>query len=605
MAANLDLQDEVERILRKLSLEDIKAVATHLQIGDLDAVDNARTVLRSVQDQFDNAANADARDLLLRGLPIPDAHNANYQRLLEPDQVVPNEANMNNNNNGEGGGQGQLNEIAPLGGVDLVGQVGQVGNPPANQQFNFQQLGNNVRPNLPINVLQNGPQQNNLQQNFGGILGGGLRPQIGGGLPQQHPWLGGVRPGNSVGIHQNGVTNRGSVQPFGVQNYANYAGQQQQQQNVNGGLFSVSNQGLQQNAQMPAHDVSGLNNGGLLNGGNQGLQQNAQMPARDAPGLNDAHHGAAFAQINNGGNIPAQNAQLHPAIVFPQQNQPQQRLVQMFPREFRMTGSVSDDIEKSNEYLDICRQVADGRRKGYSDVEIMSGLRRIIAPGAVKTYVDSQMDLPLEDVLFFLRSFLKVRSPAELNNELSQLAQVEGQAAIKFFMDAIKLRQLLIVGSQLEGYVSYDPKLVHSTFLHTIRTGLRDEAVRTYMLPFLAETSQIDDNRLIQELHKAVAEAEERKTKTKKGDKTAAKVNVVESSPELTAVMKKLEENENQMRAMQEQMKELLTANSKRQNSSWKKNAGCQPCKDSNKASSCRHCWKCGHDGHKSQDCPN
>ena len=270
-----------------------------------------------------------------------------------------------------------------------------------------------------------------------------------------------------------------------------------------------------------------------------------------------------------------------------------------------MTGTISDDIEKSNEYLDICRQVADGRRKGYSDVEVMSGLRRIISPGAVKTYVDSQLDMPLEDVMLFLRSFLKVRTPAELNNELSQLVQGESQQAIKFFMDAIKLRQLLVVGSQLEGAVTYDPKLVQSTFLHTIRTGLRDEAVRSYMLPFLSESASFNDNCLIQELHKAVSEAEERKNKTKKGDnKTAAKVNVVETSPELVAVMKKLEENQNQMKVMQEQMKELLVANPnlKKQNPPWKR--GCQACQDNNKSSSCRHCWKCGEDGHKSQDCP-
>ena len=121
-------------------------------------------------------------------------------------------------------------------------------------------------------------------------------------------------------------------------------------------------------------------------------------------------------------------------------NPQQQRFMQMFPREFRMTGSISDEIDKSNEYLDICRQVADGQRKGYSEVEIMSGLRRIISPGAVKTYVDSQMNLPLADVMLFLRSFLKVRTPAELHNELSQLVQKEGQMAIKFFMEAIKLR---------------------------------------------------------------------------------------------------------------------------------------------------------------------
>ena len=122
------------------------------------------------------------------------------------------------------------------------------------------------------------------------------------------------------------------------------------------------------------------------------------------------------------------------------------------------------------------------------------------------------------------------------------------------------------------------------------------------MLPFLSDTVQVDDNSLIQELHKAVSEAEERKNKTKMGQKTPAKVNVVESSPELVAVMKKLEANENQMKAMQEQMKELMAANSKRQDPPWKKNAGCQACKDGNVASSCRHCWKCGKDGHKAQD---
>ena len=52
----------------------------------------------------------------------------------------------------------------------------------------------------------------------------------------------------------------------------------------------------------------------------------------------------------------------------------------------------------------------------------------------MKTYIDSQMDLPLNDLLLFLRSFLKVRSLTELNNELSQLGQQQGQEPIKFFM---------------------------------------------------------------------------------------------------------------------------------------------------------------------------
>ena len=115
MAADLDVQDEVERILRKLSLEDIKAVATHLEIQNLDAVDNARTVLRSVQDQFDNAENADAKNLLLRGLPIPGAHAASYERLWGPDQVVPTveQNDLGDNVGGGGNAAGQVGGRIP------------------------------------------------------------------------------------------------------------------------------------------------------------------------------------------------------------------------------------------------------------------------------------------------------------------------------------------------------------------------------------------------------------------------------------------------------------------------------------------------------------
>ena len=53
---------------------------------------------------------------------------------------------------------------------------------------------------------------------------------------------------------------------------------------------------------------------------------------------------------------------------------------------------------------------------------------------------------------------------------------------------------------------------------------------------------------------------------------------------------------------MQEQMKELLlkvTPNKK--NDGWKK-PGCQNCQDNNTVATCRHCWKCGEEGHKAQE---
>ena len=288
----------------------------------------------------------------------------------------------------------------------------------------------------------------------------------------------------------------------------------------------------------------------------------------------------------------------------------QQRLVQFFPREFRMTGSITDDISKSMKYLDICRQVADGRNKGYRDEEILSGLRRAVATGAVKTVIDSQTNASLEEILLFLRSFLKERTPAELHNDLSQMSQKESQTAISFFMEALQTRQLIVVGSQVEGTVSYDPALVKSTFLHTIRTGLRDETVRAHMLPLLSDANPVDDNTLIRELHRAVGEAEERLKKLQESHhqkKSSAKVNVVETSPELAMIMKKLEEsqaqmmeNKNQMKVMQEQMAEIMKKETGGKAPFWR--PGCDACKANNQSSSCRHCWKCGEDEHKAQE---
>ena len=110
MAAEADvgvLQDEVERILRRLTLEETRAVTEHLNIGDQPEA-TKRDVLRTIQNFLDAAEDDDVRNGLLRGLPVPEPHRADYELLLNPppppypaenggpdqaqvaDQVVPN-----------------------------------------------------------------------------------------------------------------------------------------------------------------------------------------------------------------------------------------------------------------------------------------------------------------------------------------------------------------------------------------------------------------------------------------------------------------------------------------------------------------------------------
>ena len=591
MAVVAELQDEVERILRRLNLEETSAVAQHLQIENVEDLTSQREVLRRIQETFDGAANDETKDGMLRDLPIPDAHRQAYLRLLEPPHgdengpVVPG-ANAN--------GVAAADQVVPLGDGDPV-VAPDAGR--GNEHVGFL----NVGGFQPLGV-----------QNHDGLPQ--LNPQD--NIPAAH--YAGVYAALNAGGANTGVLNAGAANAVNVgPNTGGFdLGVVAQNRLYNGGLMqqNIMNSGAQ----------NVLNNGVFAQNAVGGTAQNLRMQSPlNVPGIarprgvmpqnnvvRAQNNGAGTAQnIWSGYPQSAQNLggvqNMQPVMQFP--NYPQQRFVQMFPREFRMTGTICDDISKSMTYLDICRQVQDGRRKGYSDDEILSGMRRVMTTGSVKTYVDSQVNQPLEDTLLFLRSFLKTETPSELNNKLSQLAQQEDELAISFFMTALKTRQLIVVGSQVEGNVSYDPKLVHSTFLHTIRTGLRDESVRSHMLPFLSESTMVDDNTLIRELHKAVAEAEERRKKTEKSHEKAkpVKVNAVETSPELAAVMKLLQENQNQMKVMQEQVGELLAANPavKKINSRWKKKGSCQACTAAGKGDSCQHCWKCGEDGHKSPQC--
>ena len=606
-AANVvELQDEVERILRRLSLEETREVAGHLQIGDIPDEEGKRDVLRRIQDTFDEAADDQARNLLLRGLPIPEAYRENYERVFAPQNV---------DNDGDPNGEQQVNvpaqapdQVVPRGPV----QEGDNGVPvQENIQQNAMFAGGLLQAQMNPGFLQlqqeqnvyGGPlQPNGGALNAGGAIMGGLNAAGGANLPL--PNAGPGRVGNAVGAnaanHNLGVVAQNRLL------HAQAGGLLANPMNV--GVRNVFNVGAAQNGiGDAAANIVGAQN--VVNAGPvrpRGIPQNVGLRA-PAPNIFGAarnnFNGGQAQNMQNLGGWPQAGPNVQGLAQFPQY--PPHRFVQMFPREFRMTGSISDDISKSMTYLDICRQVSDGRRKGYSDDEILSGMRRVMTTGAVKTYVDSQADQPLEEILLFLRSFLKTETPSELNNRLSQLAQQGDQTAIKFFMDALEIRQLIIVGSQVEGNVVHDPKLVHSTFLHTIRTGLRDESVRSHMLPFLSETNLVNDNSLIRELHKAVSEAEERRKKTEQAaKKPSVKVNVVESSPELAALMKLVQDNQTQMKAMQEQMGELLRSNPavKRFNK-----PGCEACAAANKAQSCKHCWKCGGDGHKANEadkCP-
>ena len=57
--------------------------------------------------------------------------------------------------------------------------------------------------------------------------------------------------------------------------------------------------------------------------------------------------------------------------------------------------------------------------------------------------------------------------------------------------------------------------LVHSMFIHSVKTGLRDDAVRSHMKPFLDTARRVEDDVLIRQINIASSEIIERDNKQK------------------------------------------------------------------------------------------
>ncbi len=602
-----ELQDEVERLLRRLVLEDIKVVAVHLQVEGAEGMEAPRDVLRAVQGIFDGAENDGEKDTMLRGLPIPEAHQAQYQRILQP----PLEENV------------EAIAVAGLpnvpGGLIVTEPVAVVQNAPPTAPAI--QVASGFGRGIPNGVgnFAAGPGQVGVPA-VGGFGGGqlgvgyaGYAGNAGYGYQGFHPMM--------VGHHGNPVVSgmgNVNVRPPGVPE-----------------IYPVANPAAVSRAQGLPTQAAATTSTYMYPG--QVPQARAAASTYMHPHQNFQNQFAGTPQGFAAGNyfggpgvgFQPSYAQQTPGMM---DNKPFFVPVQ---REFRLHGTISDDAEKSIKYNDLCKQISDGRKKGYPETDLMAGLRRGISAGSVKTYMDAGTDMSLDDVLEFLKSHLKEQEPSDLFNQLSSLRQKSGHSAESFLLDAMKLRKLLTSGTDANG-VCYDSRMAHSVFLHSIRTGLRNERIRTHMLPFLDQTKHHGDNVLINELNRAVAEERAREEKLaaeeldkKKGAKVemvdssvlssflaqmkAPQANMVSIDDPLAIIMKQLkendnrmsviqEENKNQMKVMQEQISELMKLDPDPKKLSWKK-MGCEDCIKNKKAAFCTHCWKCGREGHKSREC--
>ena len=296
-----------------------------------------------------------------------------------------------------------------------------------------------------------------------------------------------------------------------------------------------------------------------------------------------------------------------------------------FRREFRIAGNIGTSPECLT-YISLCSQVTEGRRKGYTNEEVMAAIKKAVSPSTkLRTLLDARTDMTLEEVLTFVRVLMKEKTATELYKDLSEAAQAEDEDTQLFLLRAMGLRERLVMAPEIEGIVRFDKSQIQDMFLHAVRTGLRDINVRTRLEEPLRRG--MCDEKLLMEVNAAAAEEVERGKKRAvlpKTTATTAHTYAKQQTPTTEAetmmgMMKGLrDEVKSEMRSMRGEIADMR----KNQNSPQKTvtfQASAQPFQPAAQPAAmpvractfchqkgftvCRHCYRCGAGDHMAQNC--
>ena len=272
-----------------------------------------------------------------------------------------------------------------------------------------------------------------------------------------------------------------------------------------------------------------------------------------------------------------------------------------FRKEFKIMGTIGTISKDSLNYISLCSEINDGKKKGYKDGEIAMAIRKAVCPGSnLRTYLDSKTDLTLDGMLSFIHSALKEKSSTELFQDLSNAHQLETEDSQKFVLRAMELREKVLQASQADGSIRYDESLVQAVFLRTVRTGLYDDTIKARIDPFIRKGASTSDEELIQELNLVASEEAERKLK--KGMAEKRKVNINEACASIDdPLLNTVKEMSEQIKSLKKDLDELKSSKNYEKKRPFRR--GCDYCSKQGKGATCRHCYRCGAGDHLMSNC--
>ncbi|XP_071808982.1 uncharacterized protein [Asterias amurensis] len=201
-------------------------------------------------------------------------------------------------------------------------------------------------------------------------------------------------------------------------------------------------------------------------------------------------------------------------------------------REFRISGQIGEPGQKDRlSFTSLANQIEAGLEKSYPDRDIVQGVIRAIAPGSsLRSYLEGRSKISLPSLRRIIRAHYQERDATDLYKQLSQLTQGAKESAQAFLLKAFDIRQKVLFASQeSDSRLRYDPHLVQEMFRHTILTGLRSDAIKTELLPYLDEP-KTSDELLFEKINVFSILEEERRQKLTQNKATTVNENALTST---------------------------------------------------------------------------
>ncbi len=262
--------------------------------------------------------------------------------------------------------------------------------------------------------------------------------------------------------------------------------------------------------------------------------------------------------------------------------------------------------------------------------------------------LEVKRDLTLSTLKTILRGHYKVDSSSDLLYRLMNISQEPRESAQDFLFRAIELREKLLwkSGDEDEGE-QFSSDLIQRKFLRSLETGLLSEAVKFQLKPYLSNSRVIDEV-LIEKMNEAASLELERQNKLRRtttvkppiineihteiqvnssqlpphseidtNDETQTKVGGAASTkkkqgqnkgpdPETVKLIADLRADVLEVKKM---FNDTLETTKSRPSTDTRPSPaarwarGCQRCREAEAGDTCRHCSRCGQEGHLSCGC--